>query len=90
MPKNVSASTPWMTNKDDIIFLTNTSQENFIFDLPTGRCRLDRRCSAQFVVQTQHAKTSEKTCTKNAFYPWRGQEATRANAALGQRLALAN
>ena len=41
MPENVSASAPWMTNKDDIIFLSNTSQENFIFDLPTGRCRLD-------------------------------------------------
>ena len=31
----------WIENPDDIIVLANHSQQNFILDLPAGRCRLD-------------------------------------------------
>ena len=31
----------WISNPDDIIVLANQSSQNFILDLPTGRCRLD-------------------------------------------------
>jgi hypothetical protein len=31
----------WIENPDDIIVLANRSNQNFILDLPTGRCRLD-------------------------------------------------
>ena len=31
----------WIENPDDIIILANHSKQNFILDLPTGRCRLD-------------------------------------------------
>ena len=31
----------WSVNPDDIIVLANRSSQNFILDLPTGRCRLD-------------------------------------------------
>jgi hypothetical protein len=31
----------WIENPDDIIMLVNRSNQNFILDLPTGRCRLD-------------------------------------------------
>jgi hypothetical protein len=41
MPKNVSESVPWLEDKAEIIILANPSPENFIFDLPTGRYRLD-------------------------------------------------
>ena len=41
MPKNVSESVPWLEDKANVIALANTSNENFILDLPTGRYRLD-------------------------------------------------
>jgi len=41
MPDNVSDSVTWMQPKGDIIVLANTSAENFILDLPTGRYLLD-------------------------------------------------
>ncbi len=41
MPANVSESVPWLEDKANIIVLANTSKENFIFDLPSGRQRLD-------------------------------------------------
>jgi hypothetical protein len=31
----------WIENPDDIIILANRSSQNFILDLPAGRCRLD-------------------------------------------------
>lgn len=31
----------WVENPDDIIVLANHSQQNFILELPSGRCRLD-------------------------------------------------
>jgi hypothetical protein len=31
----------WIENPDDIIMLVNRSNQNFILELPTGRCRLD-------------------------------------------------
>lgn len=31
----------WLGNPDDIIVLANRSSQNFILDLPAGRCRLD-------------------------------------------------
>jgi hypothetical protein len=31
----------WIENPDDIIVLANRSNQNFILDLPSGRCRLD-------------------------------------------------
>lgn len=41
MPKNVSDSVAWMHPKGDIIVLANTSKENFVLELPSGRYRLD-------------------------------------------------
>ncbi len=41
MPSNVSESVTWIYPKGDVIVLANTSGENFILDLPTGRYRLD-------------------------------------------------
>lgn len=31
----------WMHNRGELITLVNTSRRNFVFDLPTGRLRLD-------------------------------------------------
>lgn len=31
----------WLENSDDIIILANHSKQNFILELPSGRCRLD-------------------------------------------------
>lgn len=31
----------WLGNPDDILVLANRSSQNFILDLPAGRCRLD-------------------------------------------------
>ncbi len=31
----------WIEDPDDIIILANHSTQNFILDLPAGRCRLD-------------------------------------------------
>ena len=31
----------WLENPDNIIILANRSKQNFILDLPAGRCRLD-------------------------------------------------
>jgi len=31
----------WQENPDDIIMLANRSKNNYMLDLPTGRCRLD-------------------------------------------------
>ena len=31
----------WMQNKDKVVTLSNVSSQNFILELPTGRCRLD-------------------------------------------------
>ena len=31
----------WIGNPDDIIVIANRSTQNFILDLPAGRCRLD-------------------------------------------------
>ena len=31
----------WLENPDNIIMLANRSKQNFILDLPAGRCRLD-------------------------------------------------
>jgi hypothetical protein len=36
-----ASQTTWMEKKQDIILLTNTSKQNFILELPTGRYRLD-------------------------------------------------
>lgn len=41
MPSNVSESVTWTYAKRDVIILANTSTENFILELPTGRYRLD-------------------------------------------------
>lgn len=40
----MSSKTPdttWREDSRDIIILANHSRNNFILDLPTGRCRLD-------------------------------------------------
>lgn len=31
----------WQENPDDIILLVNHSSNNYVIDMPTGRCRLD-------------------------------------------------
>jgi hypothetical protein len=31
----------WQEDPDDIIILANKSQNNYIIDMPSGRCRLD-------------------------------------------------
>ena len=31
----------WIENPENIIILANRSSQNFILDLPAGRCRLD-------------------------------------------------
>ncbi len=36
-----ASSATWMLEKDQIILISNTSQQNFILELPTGRYRLD-------------------------------------------------
>lgn len=36
-----SAEVTWHEAKREIILLTNRSKQNFILELPTGRCRLD-------------------------------------------------
>ena len=33
--------TTWQENPEDIILLSNRTQNNYILELPTGRCRLD-------------------------------------------------
>lgn len=40
MTQSASDAT-WMEAKRDIIVLANTSKQNFILELPTGRYRLD-------------------------------------------------
>jgi hypothetical protein len=35
------SETTWMEEKKDIIVLNNSSAQNFILELPTGRYRLD-------------------------------------------------
>ncbi len=40
MPKRRDQLT-WMQNKERVIVLANVSKQNFILELPTGRCRLD-------------------------------------------------
>jgi len=34
-------TTTWQENPDDVILLVNRSSNNYILELPTGRCRLD-------------------------------------------------
>ena len=34
-------SATWQENPDDVILLSNQTRQNFILELPTGRCRLD-------------------------------------------------
>ncbi len=42
MGKNTSSNTnTWQEDKDDIIILANRSNNNYVLDLPAGRCRLD-------------------------------------------------
>lgn len=36
-----ASNATWMLEKDQIILISNTSQQNFILELPTGRYRLD-------------------------------------------------
>lgn len=31
----------WQENPDDIIILANHSKNNYVIDMPSGRCRLD-------------------------------------------------
>ncbi len=35
------AGATWQENPDDVILLSNRTKQNFILELPTGRCRLD-------------------------------------------------
>lgn len=36
-----NATTTWQESTDDVIMLVNRSGNNYILELPTGRCRLD-------------------------------------------------
>ncbi len=36
-----NATTTWQKSTDDVIMLVNRSDNNYILELPTGRCRLD-------------------------------------------------
>lgn len=36
-----SATTTWQESPNDVIMLVNRSANNYILELPTGRCRLD-------------------------------------------------
>jgi hypothetical protein len=35
------ASTTWQEDPNDVILVSNRTGQNFILELPTGRCRLD-------------------------------------------------
>lgn len=41
MANSSKVENTWQENPEDIIFLSNKSKNNFILELPTGRCRLD-------------------------------------------------